>query len=68
MSYTFNYYRCTLMSECSLSQHSTDRWKIVKDGSKECTAINSISPQQASSTEDITVNESLFKFYLSNKC
>jgi len=46
------------MSKCSLSQHSTDRWKIGKDGSKECTAIDSISPPQASSTEDMTVNES----------
>lgn len=45
---------CKLRSECNMSQQYPDRWKIGKDG-KECTAIDSISPPQASSTENITL-------------
>ncbi|XP_063438884.1 plexin-A4-like isoform X2 [Mytilus trossulus] len=47
--------RCTLKSNCSMADQSSDRWKILTD----CTAIDNISPPMASSTEDITLYMSI---------
>ncbi|XP_052083139.1 plexin-A4-like isoform X3 [Mytilus californianus] len=47
--------RCTLRSNCSMADQSSDRWKILTD----CTAIDNISPPMASSTEDITLYMSI---------
>ncbi|CAC5406679.1 PLXNA [Mytilus coruscus] len=43
--------RCTLKSNCSMTDQRSDRWKIMTN----CTAIENISPPMASSTEDITL-------------
>ncbi|XP_063422333.1 plexin-B-like [Mytilus trossulus] len=47
--------RCTLKSNCSMADQSSDRWKILTD----CTAIDNISPPMASSTENITLYMSI---------
>ncbi|CAC5406684.1 PLXNA [Mytilus coruscus] len=47
--------RCTLKSNCSMADQSSDRWKILTD----CTAIDYISPPMASSTENITLYMSI---------